>query len=123
MRATTDAYDGIPYEDLPIETIDWERRGEYIRTRSTRKGGQELDVEPEWATEATRDPGALVGPGRSRSGETVRVVGFSSGAGRLLTVLLIGTDTPVSGEWEGVNAWAANDRDERDYARLNHGED
>lgn len=119
MRATDATYDEIPYEDLSIEAIDWSERGQYIRTRSTRKNPREFDVEPEWATETAMDPLRKVGPGRSVSGETIRVVGRSAGAGRFLTVLLIGKDIPVRGDWLGINAWAASKRDLRDMSEVN----
>ena len=63
-----DTYDGIPISQLPIDEVDWEHRGEYIRTRSKRKGPEEFDVEPEWATEAVMDPRAVVrrDPGESQ---------------------------------------------------------
>jgi hypothetical protein len=114
--AGTDAYDDIPYEELPIETVDWQHRADHIRQRSVRKGQpNEFDVEPEWATEAALDPKGSVGDGGSESGETVKVVGYSSGAGRVLTVLLLPKDHPPTGDWWGVNAWAANTADERGY--------
>jgi hypothetical protein len=118
VRATEDAYDDIPYEEVSIEILDWSERGEYIRTRSSRKGPSEFDVEPEWATEAVMEPNRLLGSGRSQSAETVRVVGYSPAAGQLLTVVLLGKQEPVRGEWWGVNAWKANDRDERDYRKY-----
>lgn len=118
-RATEDGYDGIPYEELSIETVDWEHRAEYIRTRSARKGPKEFDIEPEWATEAVHDPRALVGAGPSESGVTIQIIGYSRGAGRLLSVLILGKDEPVASDWWGVNAWGANDRDKRAYAETN----
>jgi hypothetical protein len=115
-RAGPDAYDCIPYEELPIDIVDWRHRGDYIRQRSIRKNqSNAFDVEPEWATEAALDPEGLVGDGRSDSGETVKVVGYSAGAGRLLTVLLLPKDHPPTGEWWGVNAWAASSTDQRKY--------
>lgn len=94
-------------------------RGDYIRERSARKERPEFDIEPEWATEAVMGMKRLIGPGRSTSAETVRVVGFSAAACELLTVLLIGKDEPVQGDWWGVNAWKANDRDSREYQENN----
>jgi hypothetical protein len=114
--AGADAYDDVPYEELPIETVDWQHRADYIRHRSVRKGqANEFDVEPEWATEAALDPKGSVGDGGSESGETIKAVGYSPGAGRVLTVLLLPKDHPPSGDWWGVNAWAANTADERGY--------
>lgn len=74
-----------------------------------------FDVEPEWATEAALDPEGLVGDGGSDSGETIKVVGYSASAGRVLTVLLLPKDHPPAGDWWGVNAWAASPTDERKY--------
>jgi hypothetical protein len=117
-RAGPDAYDCIPYEELSIETVDWQHRADYIRQQSLRKKqANEFDVEPEWATETALDPRGLVGDGGSDSGETVKVVGYSSGAGRVLTVLLMPKDRPPDGDWWGVNAWSANSTDERKYRR------
>jgi len=105
-------YDGIPLSELPITAVDWEYRCEYIRTRSKRKGPDEFDVEPEWATEAVLDPQAVIRRDRaSRSGEGLRLTGFSAGADRVLVVILIPKEHPPTGDWWGVNAWSANDRD------------
>jgi hypothetical protein len=98
-RAGADGFDGIPYGNLPIDSVDWEHRGEYIRTRSARKGRREFDVRPEWATEAALDPAGLVGPGGSQSGETIKVIGYSPGSGRVLTILLLSKDNPSKGDW------------------------
>lgn len=115
-RAGPDSYDCIPYEELPIDSVDWQHRGDYIRQRSIRKNQPNaFDVEPEWATEAALDPEGLVGDGGSDSGETIKVVGHSAGAGRVLTVLLLPKDHPPAGDWWGVNAWAASSTDERRY--------
>jgi hypothetical protein len=106
-------YDGIPVPELPIDEIDWLHRG---RTRSARNGPKEFDVEPEWATEAALDERRLIAPDpASKSGRTIRVVGWSDGARRVLTVLLLSKDQPPTGAWWGVNAWAANSRDARLY--------
>jgi hypothetical protein len=37
------AFYGVPPEELPIDEIDWEHRGDYIRTRSSRRLG-DFDV-------------------------------------------------------------------------------
>lgn len=117
MRASETGYDGIPYGDLSFERIDWSHRGEYIRTRSLRKGGDEFDVEPEWATEAVLDdPDAVAVPTPgSRSGATVTVLGYSPGAGRILAVTLLAKDEPAADDWWGVNAWAASKSAQRRY--------
>jgi len=111
-----EAYDGTPIPELPIHQVDWEHRGEYVRTRSKRKGPDEFDVEPEWATGAVMDPRAVIRLDRaSRSGEGLRVPGRSAAAGRVLVVILIPKEHPPTGAWWGVNPWSANDRDRADY--------
>ena len=111
-----DEYDGIPVGRLPVDEIDWTHRGEYIRTRSSRKGPAEFDIEPEWATEAALDSERLVGRDpASKSGAGIRLVGYSSSAGRILTVILIPKERPPSGAWWGANAWASNHTEIRRY--------
>ena len=39
--------------------LDWQYRGEYIRTRSVRRVG-DTDIDPAWADEAFTDDAALV---------------------------------------------------------------
>jgi hypothetical protein len=114
-------FEGIPYSSLPIDTVDWEHRGDYIRSRSLRKGSTEFDVEPEWATEAALDRDRLVGPGTSST--SVEIVGWSAsaparlgtGKGRVLKVWLVPKDHPPRGDWWGANACDGNQRDRRDY--------
>lgn len=109
-------YDGIPVPELPIDEVDWRHRGDYIRTRSVRTGSREFDVQPEWASEAALDARRFVAlDPASKSGQAIRVVGWSEGARRVLTVLLIPKEHPPAGSWWGVNAWAANSRDARLY--------
>lgn len=111
-----DTYDSIPVSQLPIEEVDWERRGEYIRTRSERKGPDDFDVEPEWATEAVMDlPAVVRRDPASRSGQGLRVTGFSAGAGRVLVVIVVPKEHPPAWAWWGANSESANDRDRRDY--------
>ncbi|MQA26803.1 MAG: hypothetical protein GEU94_15370 [Micromonosporaceae bacterium] len=100
-RASEGGYDDIPYGELSFETVDWTHRGEYIRTRSQRKGRPEFDVKPEWANEAVLDdPNAVVTPTPgSKSGDTITVIGHSSAAGRLLAVILLAKKTPAGGDW------------------------
>lgn len=101
---------GFDPAELPIEAIDWSKRGDYIRSRSQRKPG-EFDVEPEWATEAAMDEQRIIAAPdpASKSGETIRVVGYSESANRILVVILLPVQVPViDGVWYGVNAWAAN---------------
>lgn len=108
---------GIAPEDLPIDDVDWEHRGAYIRTRSTRRPG-DFDVEPEWATEAAFDEFRRVAAPdpASKTGESIRVVGYSQSADRVLVVILRPKRLPsIDGSWWGVNAWAANSTAMRRY--------
>ncbi|GGM23227.1 hypothetical protein GCM10010102_18740 [Promicromonospora citrea] len=48
-------------ENLPQTLPDWQHRGDYIRTRSARKGSAgETDIETAWADEAYADPAAVI---------------------------------------------------------------
>lgn len=105
-------YQGIPLDRLRIDAVDWTHRAEHIRQRSQRKGqARDFDVEPEWATEAALDPERLIALG-SRS--SIRVIGMSPSARRLLKVFLVAKNLE-EGEWWGATAMGANDRDLRRY--------
>jgi len=96
-----------------VGRIDWQHRGDYIRSRSVRGPG-DIDIDPAWADEAVDDTDAAwFDPDpKSKSGRSARVIGYSPTAGMVITVILI----PKSGEeWWGVNAWKANDADQRVY--------
>lgn len=85
--------------------VDWSHRGDYIASRH--------GVRTEHADEALADPDALVfdADSASRSGRSVRTIGWSAGADRLLTVITLADGDVV----HGVNAWPANDSDTRRY--------
>jgi hypothetical protein len=117
-------FEGIPYADLSINSVDWLHRAEHIRTRSQRYGANEFDVEPEWATEAALDPRRLVGEGSSKT--SIQVVGWSASApgleagtsGRILKVWLVPKDhPPASGDWWGASACNGNRSDRLMYVR------
>jgi hypothetical protein len=102
-----DSYGGVPLEDLIIETIEWvEEVANYIRTRSQRRPG-DMDIEPEWATEAAIDPHRLVGvgiePKTGRESGSLTVVGHSPAADEVLAVWLRSKDLG-GGDWYGQNA-------------------
>lgn len=110
----SDAYDGIPLDALPIDTVTWsEERAEHIRTRQIRKGEEEIDLEPEWATEAALDPARLIRRGSGR--ESVEVLGYSPTARRVLLVWLWSREHPPTGSWEGGSAIAAGRRLTKHY--------
>lgn len=123
MGGVPDRHEGVPYDELRIDDVDWSHRADHIRSRSARYGPGEFDVEPEWATEAALDPQRLVGPGGGRS---VEVVGYSpsapargrEGTGRVLKVWLVPKEDPGEaprGAWWGASACDGNERDRRDY--------
>ena len=90
--------------------LDWQYRGDYIRTRSARRPG-DADIEPEWADEAFADDDALVDSPdpASKSGDTDRLVGYSP-AVRMVIVVIYLRDRLI-----GVNAWKANPTQARRY--------
>ena len=89
--------------------VDWSKRAEYVRSRH--------GIDPRWADEAVDDAHAVwLDPDpASRSGRSVRVVGYSAGAGTVLTVILVASDADPTeqpiGDWSGTNAWISSARD------------
>lgn len=92
--------------------VDWSHRAGYMQQRH--------GVDVEQANEALADPLALVfDPDyASVSGRSVRTIGWSTSAGRLLTVITVTED----GVTYGVNGWPANDIDTRHYQQHREGE-
>ncbi len=90
--------------------LDWQYRGEYIRTRSARRAG-DTDIDPAWADEAFTDDDALVDSPdpASKSGETARLAGYSPTARMVIVVIYLRTGLI------GVNAWRANQTQARRY--------
>jgi hypothetical protein len=93
-----------------VDDLWW--RGEdadYIRHRSDRyPGAADLDVN--WTFEAVADPRRVVHDPdpKSRSG-AVRIIGYSSSAGFVITIIATGTTHA------GVTAWKSSGADLRDY--------
>lgn len=87
-------------------------RGEYIATRSARHPG-DTDIAPAWANEAYADEARVVfDPDyASKTGRSVRTIGYSPTAGFVITVITVMDD----GHLWGVNAWKANEKDIRAY--------
>jgi hypothetical protein len=99
-------YDGLPVDRLPIEAVDVPDEA-HLR-RSARYRGA-VDIEPEHAVEAVLDPRRLVARDpKSRTGEAIRVVGYSAGMGRVLVVLLVPDSHPPGGLWHVATAWPAD---------------
>ena len=93
--------------------VDWSKREEDIRDRH--------GIEPAWADEAVADEHAvwLEPDPASRSGDSVRVIGWSGSVRDVLTVILVDAQVDPSalpqGDWWGSNAWVANEKDRRLY--------
>ena len=87
-----------------FELADWSRRGDYIAKHG---------VTPAQADEATADPERVVidPDPASKSGRSVRIVGYATTAQAVLTVIVLDDE----GTTYGVNAWKANVRDQRLY--------
>jgi hypothetical protein len=97
-----DLYDGLPVHRLPIDAVDVPDEA-HLR-RSDRYCGA-VDIEPEHAVEAVFDPRRLVARDpKSRTGEAIRVVGYSAGMGRVLVVVLVPDGHPPGGLWHVATA-------------------
>lgn len=108
MAPREDVYDGVPVVDLLITDIDVPDPAHLLRSL---RCPSEIDVDPAWAVEAALDDRALIARDpASRTGEAIRVVGFSPGAARVLVVVLLPEDHPPTGSWHVVTAWPANRR-------------
>jgi hypothetical protein len=99
------------YDDRAFERVDWSRRGVYMRQRH--------GITPEVATDALGDPNrVLIDPDyNSTSGRSIRIIGFSTLAEELITVIVLEND----GTEYGVNGWTANEKDRRLYAAGSEG--
>lgn len=83
MTSGEETYDGVSVVELPITDVDVPAPA-HLR-RSLRRAG-EADIEPTWAIEAALDQRALIARDpASRTGEAIRIVGFSPGADRVPT--------------------------------------
>ncbi len=72
-------------------------------------------IHPDWADEALSDPDAVVldPDPSSKSGQSVRTIGWSITAGRLITVITLVHE----GTLYGVNGWETKSTDQRLYRR------
>ncbi|MDQ2707466.1 MAG: hypothetical protein M3Z25_07430 [Actinomycetota bacterium] len=117
---TDDRYDGIPVVDLPITAIDIPDSAHL--QRSTRYPGA-IDIDPAAAIEAGLDPRALIARDpRSRTGEAVRVIGYSAIAAQVLVVVMIPREHPPTGLWHVATAWPANSTERQLYAAADEEE-
>ncbi len=101
-----------------MEAVEWpEVIVEYIRTRSERRPG-DMDIEPEWATEAALDPTRILGVGTDpQTGQeslSLIVIGYSAAAAEILAVWLRPKEME-EGHWYGQNAAKARRQWRRAY--------
>ncbi len=124
MHAGDDSYDGVSYVDLAFTEVDWSEAIDHIRHGGQRQGQPaEFDLEPGRATEVLADHRRLVGSAGSRSGLTIKVLGWSPSAparetdrsGRLVKVIVAPKDHPPAGRWWGATAMDANTADRSRY--------
>jgi hypothetical protein len=81
----------------------------HIRHRSDRYPGA-TDIEPDWTLEAAADENRVVrDPDPKSTAAYVRIIGYSSSANLVLTVIVDPHD------WSGVTAWKTRGVDLREY--------
>ncbi len=84
-------------------------QADHIRTRSERYAGA-VAIEPGWTSEAAVDPHRIVrDPDPVSRNGAVRIIGFSSSAGFVLTVIV----DPADGA--GITAWKTSGADLHAY--------
>lgn len=103
------------------EVPDWTHRRKHIEHRSQRKDETETDVLVAWANEAYLDPHAVdFAPDyASRSGSSVRTIGWSDQAGCIITVITV---RDSQGHLWGATAFKANSIDEQHYLSTEEGQ-
>lgn len=118
-------YRGHRLSDLQVDEVAWsERSADHIGTRTQRylDHVDELDIEPEWASEAALDVYGQLGLTREND---LRVLGWSPHApaaswskrsGRVLRVVLKPVDIDL-GSWTGVTAMPASENAASHYWR------
>lgn len=100
-----DLYDGVPVVALPITEVDVP---DVAHLRRSRRYPNAVDIDPAAAIEAALDPRGLIARDpKSRTGETIRVIGYSPTAGQVLLVVLLPHEHPPRGLWHVVTAWPA----------------
>ena len=99
-------YDETSYTVSIRGVADWTYRGTYMEVRH--------GVRPDEADEALTDPARLVldPDPASKSGKSVRTIGWAGSAGRLLTIITFTTEAGVT---YGGNGWKSSARDRRKY--------
>ena len=101
-----------------MENLDWSRRGDYMHASH----GISVQV----ANDALADPDRVViDPDyNSRTGRSVRIIGYSMLAQGIVTVIVTVIVLSDGGVDYGVNGWLANEKDQRIYREAEvHGQD
>lgn len=95
----------LQYASGVLEGVNWSKRGEYMH----RKHG----ITPKVANDALGDASrVLIEPDyNSTSGDSIRVIGYSTLADDIITVIVLERE----GIEYGVNGWSANAKDRRIY--------
>lgn len=93
---------------LPVVHVDWSHGEPHMWT--------EHGITTEQASGALADPDALVfdPDPTSRSGKSIRILGYSPTAQVVLTIILVRREDEP-GRWWGANGWRANTTDRRTY--------
>jgi hypothetical protein len=93
------------YGSRVFERVDWTHGAVHMHTSH--------GITPEVANEALGDPDrVIIAPDyNSRSGQSVRIIGFSTTADDLITVIVVVDD----GVEYGANGWVSNAKDRRIY--------
>ena len=97
--------------------VDWTNGAEHMREKH--------QIEPEWADEAVADDLAVwMEPDpKSRSGRSVRVIGYSPSAALVLVVILVKDQNLNHADYWGANGWRADGSDKRIYEQTDGGSD
>jgi len=100
----------LRYNEFVTDELWWDDEdAAHIRGRSERYPGS-AGIEPEWTQEAARDLHRVVRDPDPRSRAAyIRIIGYSTGAGFVLTVIVDPDD------WSGVTAWKTRGADLREY--------
>ncbi|MDR0848531.1 MAG: hypothetical protein LBN10_05735 [Propionibacteriaceae bacterium] len=95
-----------------MEAPDWSRLTGHADNRSQRYPG-DTDIPVPWAVEAWEDENAaLIDPDyNSKSGKSLRLIGWSDSAGFLITVIAVHAEDSLF----AASAWKSNKKDQRLY--------
>ena len=107
-------FDGIPFADLPLETVPCGSVA-VMHLRRSQRIATDVDVECSWAIEAALDPRAVIDDGRSRCGRTIRVTGYSPSGRCRIAVTLLSDTHPPTGVWHIATAWMTDRVEEQDH--------